>query len=471
MLDRSDMRPYQLHSTEFAKAKRNCALWEEMGLGKTVSTLTAFSDLQRSFDAHKLLVIGPKRVARKVWSDEAASWSHLSHLRVSRIVGDEAQCFAAMKADADVYTIGRDRMAWLHAQFIQNDKQVVKWPWDMVVADEAQTFASQKSQRFNALADLRVKTGFPRMVQLSGTPMPNGYGKLWSQIWLLDRGKRLGRSEKAFRDRWFTPPVGIFTKWNIKPHAPREIQNVLRDIALVLREQDYLALPPVVENFIRCELSPAAMATYKKFEREYIAEVAGKKLTAVNAGVLDGKLLQLANGACYTGKGTGKNREWVPFHDAKIEALEETLDGIPGKALIAYSFNHDEARVVKLLDKLAKAEGKTWRKLDSDKDFTDWAAGLIDWGVLHPASAGHGLNDVYKAGADDLVFFGLTNNLEYYQQVRARLTGGHRRTGRNIRIHHIVADGTRDDDYVALIKRKAFDQDDFMASLAVRIAA
>ncbi len=294
--------------------------------------------------------------------------------------------------------------------------------------------------------------------------MPNGYLKLWSQIWLLDRGKRLGASEKAMRDRWFTPPVGIFAKWNIRPTAPREIQRALKDIVLALREEDYLDLPPVVDNFIRCELSAAAMSTYKRFEREFIAEVAGKSLTAVNAGVLDGKLLQLANGACYH-----KDKEWVVFHDAKLEALEETLDAIPGKALIAYSFNHDKKRIGTTLDRLAKSTERNWRLLISDRDFQDWADGKIAWGVLHPASAGHGLNDLYKAGVEDLIYFGLTNNLEFYEQVRARLTGGHRRAGRNIRVHHIVADGTRDDDYVSLIKKKALDQDNLMSALAVKI--
>lgn len=465
MLHRSDMYPYQDFASGHVKSRRNSALWMFMGGGKCVTTATAFVDLQASFDAHKMLVIGPKRVARKVWSDEVQQWSHLSHLSVSRIVGSADQCFEALRKPADIHTIGRDRLAWLHAQFIQDGKQTVRWPWDMVVADESQSFASADSGRFNALADLRVKTSFPRMVELTGTPAPNGYMKLWSQIWLLDRGKRLGNNPTAFRDRFFTPPIGMFTKWNIKPTAPREIQNLLKDLVIALRESDYLDLPPVVDNFIRCELSGAAMATYKKFEREYIAEVAGKKLTAVNAGVLDGKLLQLANGACYH----GKQGEWVLFHDSKLEALEEALEAIPGKALIAYAFNHDKARISKLLDKMAKAEGKTWRLLNSDKDFSDWASGLIDWGVLHPASAGHGLNDVYKSGCTDLIFFGMTNNLEYHDQVRARLTGGHRRAGRSVVVHYLVADGTRDDDYVALLKGKTLTQDELMAALAVKV--
>lgn len=436
-----------------------------MGLGKSVSTLTAFADMRNEATANKMLVVAPKRVARKVWSDEVKEWDHLRGLKVVPIVGDAKQCFAALKEPADVHTIGRDRMAWLHAQFVVNGELAVEFPWDVVTADESQTFKSQSSSRFNALLDLRVKTHFPRLIELTGTPVPNGYMDLWSQLYLLDRGKRLGDNITAFRDRWFSPPVGIFTKWNIKPHAAREIQNVVRDLVLVLREEDYLDLPPVVDNFIRVELSGAAMATYKKFEREYVADVAGKRLTAVNTGVLDGKLLQLANGACYT----GTDREWVPFHDAKLEALEETLDSIPGKALIAYSFNHDRERISKVLERLAKDSGRTWRRLLSDRDFQDWADGKIDRGILHPASAGHGLNDVYKAGCDDLIFFGLTNNWEWYAQVRARLTGGHRRQGRNIRVHHIVADKTRDDDYVKLIKAKEFTEDNLMASLATRI--
>lgn len=463
MLKRSDLYAYQRHAVQFIKDKKNCALWVDMGLGKSCTTLTAFSDMQDSLQAHKMLVVAPKRVARKVWSDEVQSWDHLSHLKVSRIVGSAEECFEALRRPADVYTIGRDRAAWLHAQFIQNDKQVVEWPWDMVVLDEAQSFASQSSQRFKAIADLRKKSRFPRLVELSGTPMPNGYLKLWSQTWLMDAGKRLGLSEHAMKERWFTPPVGMFTKWKIKPGAEREIQNLLKDLVLVLRENDYLDLPPVRDNFVRCELSPAARATYKKFEREFIGEVAGKRLTAVNAGVLDGKLLQLANGAAYY-----EDKKWVPFHDSKLEALEETLEGIPGRSLICYGFNHDKSRIGTRLDKLAKAENRVWRVLDSDRDFEDWANGTIDWGLVHPASVGHGINDFHRSGCKDMIFFGLTNNHELHKQVRARLEGGHRRA-EGVQFHYLVCDGTRDDDYVALLKRKELDEDGLMESLAVKL--
>lgn len=465
MLKRSDLLAYQAHAIEWGKPRRNNAKWIDMGLGKTVIEATTFADLQDACAVSKMLVVAPKRVARKVWSDEVQTWEHLSHLRVSRIVGDVDQCFRALQDPrADIYTVGRDRVAWLHAQFVQNGRQVVEWPFDYVALDEAQSFASQSSVRFKCMYELRKLTRFKRLSELSGTPMPNGYMKLWSQLKLLDNGRRLGLSERDMQERWFSPPTGMFAKWQVLPTAKAEIHDLLRDIVLVLREEDYLDLPPVRNNFIRCQLSAAAMATYRRFEREFIAEVAGKRLNAVNAGVLDGKLLQLANGACYT----GIDREWVPFHDAKLEALDETLDGIAGKALVCYAFNHDKARIIQVLERASRASDRVWKLLDSDRDFERWANGEIDWGVLHPASAGHGLNDVYKAGAKDMVFFGLTNNHEWHKQVRARLEGGHRRI-EGITFHYIVTDGTRDDDYVALLKRKEYDEDDLMASLATRI--
>lgn len=463
MLKRSDLYNYQEHGVEWTKPRRNNAKWIDCGLGKTVIEATAFAEEQDAMRAHKMLVIAPKRIARKVWSDEVQEWDHLKHLRVSRIVGSADECFDAMRQDADVYTIGRERVPWLHAQFIQNDKQVTVWPWDWVTVDEAQSFSSSGSQRFKALYDLRLKTKFPRLSELSGTPLTNGYMKLWSQVKLLDNGKILGSSARAMQERWFTPPVGMFAKWNLKPGAAKDIQSKLKDFVLALREEDYLQLPPVVDNIIRCELSTAAMATYKKFEREFIGEVAGKRLSAANAGVLDGKLLQLANGAVYYDE-----KKWVPFHDAKLEALDETLESISGKALVCYGFNHDKARICARVDKLAKTENRSWRILNSDRDFSDWAAGTIDWGLLHPASAGHGLNDVYKSGCEDMIWFGLTNNHEFHKQARKRLEGGHRRMGRAVKFHYIVADGTRDDDYVRLLKRKAFDEGDLMAALAYR---
>jgi SNF2 domain-containing protein len=463
MLDRSDLYPYQQHAAEFVKTHSNCALWVDMGLGKTVSTLTAFADLQRDFTATRMLVIAPKRVARRVWSDEVKEWKHLNHLSVSRIVGDADECFKALKTKADIHTIGRERIPWLKAQFLDDKgKLKYRWPWDVVVIDESQSFKSQSSQRWKALSSLRPYIS--RMVELSGTPSPNGYGDLWSQFYLLDKGRRLGSSERSFQERWFTPPVGMFTKWRLSREGEIQIRDKIKDMVLSLREEDYLQLPPITSNFIRVTLSPAAMRTYKEMEREYIAEVAGKKLTAVNAGVLDGKLLQLANGAVYH-----SGKEWVEFHSAKTEALDETLEAMPGKALIAYGYQHDLARITKVVERRAREDNRSWCVLKTDASFTAWAKGEVDWGILHPASAGHGLNDMYKAGCEDIIHFGLTNNLEWHQQVNARIGGGHRRTGKNIRVHHIVADGTRDDDYVLLLRSKALTQDGLTDSLAVKI--
>lgn len=469
MLDRCDFKPYQDYGVEFLKTHDNCAAWMFMGAGKTVMAETAFADLQDSLQAKHMLAIGPKRVARRVWSDEVDEWQHLRGLSVERIVGSEDECFTAMRTAADIHTIGRERIPWLKAQFLdgrgKSGKLKFRWPWDVVVADESQSFKSQSSQRWKALSDLRPY--FPRLWKLSGTPSPNGYSDLWSQFFLLDRGERLGETEADYKGRWFTPPTGMFAKWNLSIAGAVQIQDVLRDIVLSLREEDYLDLPPITNNFIRVTLSAAALATYKKFAREYIAEVAGHTLSAVNAGVLDGKLLQLANGACYI----GKDREWVLFHDAKVDALDETLEGLTGKALVAYSYKHDLARIQKVCEARSKEDGKTWCILKTDDSFDRWARGEVDWGILHPASAGHGLNDMYKAGCEDIIHFGLTNNLEWYDQVNARIGGGHRRVGRNIRVHHIVADATRDDDYVKLLRNKALTQDGLTGSLAVRIAA
>ena len=468
MLDRKDLLPYQNYGVEFFKTHPAAAAWMFMGAGKTVMAETAFLDLRNSFEATRLLAIGPKRVAKRVWSDELKEWKHVNNLSISRIVGSTEECFDALRTKADIHTIGRERVPWLRAQFLEgrgkSGKLKFRWPWDTVAVDESQSFKSQGSQRWDALNELRPY--FPRMWQLSGTPAPNGYGNLWAPFYLLDRGARLGKTEKDFKDRWFTPPEGMFAKWNLSKQGEVQIQSAIKDLVLSLREEDYLTLPPVSQNFIRVTLSPAAMATYKKMEREYIAEVAGKKLTAVNAGVLDGKLLQLANGACYT----GVDREWVEFHSAKTEALDETLEAMPGKALIAYGYQHDLRRIERVVEQRARHDGRTWRLLKSDESFDEWARGEIDWGILHPASAGHGLNSVYKAGCEDIIHFGLTNNLEWYQQVNARIGGGHRRAGKNIRVHHIVADGTRDDDYVRLLKNKAATQDGLTTSLAVRIS-
>lgn len=432
----------------------NGACWVPMGHGKTCGSLTAISDLIGSFDIRRALVIAPLRVARRVWKQEIAEWAHLKGLTVATIVGSAAQRLAALRTPADVHTINLENLKWLEAQFIQNDKQTVRWPWDLVILDESQGFRSQSSQRWKSLRKLRRL--FPRMVQLTGTPAPNGYAGLWSQLYLLDQGKRLGATEEAYLDRWFDKPQkgSEFAKPVLKTGAKKQIHAAISDIVISFKSTD----APIDKNFIHVQLSAPAMATYKKMASTYIAEVKGKTLTAVNAGVLDGKLLQLANGIVY--HGVGEARESIPFHDEKVLALEEMIDGLE-KALVVYSFSHDLERIKRVFE----ASGRPWAVLNSDESFDRWTRGEYDFGVLHPRSCGHGLNDIYKSGVKDMVHYGLGPDLELYDQVNARLAGGHRRAAGKVMIHHIVAEGTRDMDYISVLKGKSRDQTELMSSL------
>lgn len=446
----------------FIKAHPQCSLWVDMGLGKTVSTLTAFGDLVNDFEARRLLVVAPLRVARKVWSDEIKQWSHLQGLSVSRIIGTPQERIKALRTPSDIHTVNREQMCWLMAQFIQGKKQVRKWPWDVVVFDESQSFKNPDGQRVRAAKMLRKL--MDRVINLTGTPSPNGLHDLWAQYYLLDQGKRLGNSVTAFRDRWFTSnrDTDGYTKWLPNASAKEAIQRAVRDITLSLRAEDYLELPPVKYNPIRVQLTPQMLAKYKKMEKQAIFELeAHKAITASNSGALGTKLLQLANGAIYDSE-----RKWHLAHDKKLEALIELLDLTQEKALIAYGFRHDTARIAPLLDEFCKKHRKRWTMLRSDASFSEWAQGKFDYGVLHPASAGHGLNDVYKSGVEHLIWFGLTNNLEYWKQLNARLTGGHRRAGRNVVVNVLVCDDTIDVDLVELIDRKDTDQDDITRAVA-----
>ena len=464
MLTRDNLYPYQRRLVEFIKTHPNCAAFVDMGLGKSVSTLTAYHDMLDSFDTQHALVIAPLRVARKTWPDEVQTWAHLQDLDVIHIGGTEKQRQKAMRTRADIHTIGRENTKWLIDQFISGKKQIRKWPWDTVILDESQSWKSQSSQRWKALRLARQL--FPRCIELTGTPAPNGYADLWSQIYLLDRGERLGRSESAFKDRWFeTENCGDYFKYHIKPHAAAEIQDALRDIVLSLRAEDYFDLPPVVYNPVRVALTEVELAKYRKFARTSVFERAsGQKITAVNAGALYGKLLQLANGAIYhNDKG-----EYEEFHHAKIDALLETLEGITGPCIVAYAFRSDTKRIAAALDRYC-GKTKSWRVMDTDDDLNAFSRGEIDIAVMHPASAGHGLNDLHKSGAQDIVWFGLTPNLEYYQQLNDRLAGGIRRLGKNVKVHHLLAENTEDEDCYELLKGKAKSQDELTNAMTEKV--
>ena len=457
-LSYEDLYPYQHRMIEHIREHDSCALWVDMGLGKTVSTLTAVKEMIEDFDSENVLVVAPLRVARKTWTDEIETWAHLHGLSTSKIIGTAQQRIDNARTRADIHLINRENIAWLHDHFLEQRvgggwKRIAKWPWDTVVIDESTSFKNRDSIRYGCMSRLRKYVS--RMIELTGTPAPKGLQDLWGQVYLLDRGQRLGNTIGAFRDRWMEPPGYNQHKWTLKPSAEAQIHQAMGDIALTLRAEDYLDLPPVVDNWVRVEMTPKQRVQYDKFARTAIMELAGKKITAVNAGVLWGKLLQLANGAVYT-----QHPAWEEFHDAKIEALlelEESLYDRP--VMIAYNYKSDLARIDRAFDK-AKIN-RSWRLLKTKQDEDDWNAGKIDRLIFHPASAGHGTN-LHKNGCEDMIWFGLTANTEYYLQARARIEGGHRRVGKNVRIHHIVCDDSQDDDARWILEDNQGEQDRLM---------
>lgn len=469
MLTRSDLRPYQERIVRHIKEVPNCAAWVDMGLGKTVSTLTAFRDLQESFDAHKALLIAPLRVARKTWDDEIAGWEHLRELTTSHIIGSEAQRLAGLEQDADIHCINREQVAWLKSQFVRGtgkkQRLIRPWPWDTIIVDESSSFKSDASQRFEALRSLRKL--FDRCIELTGTPAPNGYADLWAQINLLDRGARLGHTKKAFYDRWFDPPRRgdpFATKYTLKDYAEEDIKAQIADIVIALKAEDYLDLPPIMYNKVPVYLSPSEKATYKKFQQQYVLEIANKKITAANAGVLANKLLQLANGAIYTG--VLKNYEI--FHEEKLLELHDVLDQSYGPVLITAWYQPDVQRIAELVSRWCKSNNKVWDVLTDTESEDRWNRGHTDILILHPASGGHGLN-LHKNDCETIIWCGLTWSLELYQQLNARIAGGHRRVGKNVIIHHIVTEDTIDEYVWEVLRKKHATQEALVQALRLVI--
>lgn len=439
-LSYKDLYPYQIRMIDHIRENAYCALWVDMGLGKTVSTLTAVKQMVEDFDSQNVLVVGPKRVVRKTWPDEIETWSHLNGLTTSKIIGSGAeQRLAGAKKRADIHLINTENLWWLVNHFVEQQtngqwKRKAVWPWDTVIIDESSRFKNQDSNRYRAIRLMRKY--ILRMIQLTGTPAPKGLKDLWGQAYLLDLGQRLGSSFSDFQKRWYDPPTRLGAKWTIKPSAEGQIHNAMSDLALTLKAEDYLELPPVVDNWVRVSMTASELKHYRQFQRDLITEVKGETVNAANAGVLWGKLLQLANGAVYT-----EHPAWEGFHDRKLEALldiEESLEGKP--VMIVYNYRSDLARITEAFAK----RGVSYRVLNDEQDEEDWNAGKFDRLLFHPASAGHGTN-LHKNGCEEQIWFGLTPNTEYYLQARARIEGGHRRVGKNVRIHHIVCDESHDD--------------------------
>lgn len=465
MLTSTDLLPYQTRGVEFLEQNPNVALWEEMGLGKTIVTATAFANMQQTFDARKMLVVGTVRIARDVWHAELQKWEQTRHLKVVRCLGTIEQRKAKLAEDADVYTISRDNFVWLTEQFVEGKKQILRWPWDTVVIDESSGFRSQSAKRWKAMR--RIRRLFPRCIELTGTPSPNGYGNLWAQIYLLDKGARLGKTETEYRQRWFDPPLFFeFGKWTLKAGAKEQIDAAVADIVMALRAEDYLTLPPVKYNRIPVRLSGRAYAQYQRLERTAILETfTGNKFKGVNAGVLAGKLLQFANGAMYT----HDESRWELLHNEKLRALFELLEETEGPVLIAYNFKSDLERILTAMPEFCARVGKTFDVLNTEASVAKWNAGNTDFLLLHPASAGHGLN-LQTSGSETIIWFGLTYDGELHDQLNARLTGGHRRVGRNIVVHYLVSEGTIDEDVLSALAEKKMTQDGLMKALSLRAA-
>ena len=445
---------YQKYCIEKVLSVDKIGLLLDMGLGKTVITLTAIDDLKfNRFEINKVLVIAPKKVAECTWFREAEKWDHLKLLKFSKVLGSEKKRIMAINTSADVYIINRENVHWL-VDYYRND-----WPFDMVVIDEFSSFKNHQSKRFKALKLVLGK--IKRLVGLTGTPAPNGLKDLWSQVYLLDQGERLGKNITAFRERYFNYyryGSNPFGEYELKQGSDKSIMNKISDICVSMKAEDYLELPDVVDNVIHVDLDDKARKQYEELEKQMILEINNlEEITVANAAALSNKLLQLSNGAVYDEK-----RDVHEIHNCKIERFTELVDELNGKsALVFYSFKHDLIRIKKALEK----SKLRIRELATTQDEKDWNNGKIDILLAHPASAAYGLN--LQDGGNHVIWFGLNWSLELYQQANKRL---HRQGQKEkVIIHHLVCENTRDEDVMKALQSKGDVQEELLQSLKARI--
>jgi len=442
--------PYQEAAKQWILDHKRCGLFLEMGLGKTVITLTAVKELIEDFAVSKVLVIAPLRVAMTVWAEEARKWDHLQGLRIRKVLGSSTDREAALRKDADVYVINRENVAWL----VDHQAETKVWPFDMLVIDELCSFKSPKAERFKALR--RVLPAVRRIVGLTGTPAPNGLLDLWSQIYLLDRGERLGKFIGHYRERWFIPghrSGNVVYNWVPIRGASAEIYGRIKDICMSMTAEDYLQMPDRVDITIPVKLSEKARRAYDTLEKDLVLPMRGETITAQNAAVLAGKLLQISNGAVYT-----EDHKWQLVHDTKLDALEDLIEAANGEpVLVYYSYQHDAERICRRFPQAVQLKGYD--------EVQRWNDGQIPLLIAHPASAGHGLN--LQRGGHILVWYGLTWSLELYQQANARLY----RQGQDkpVKIYHLVAQDTVDEGVVKILTGKAERQDALIDAVKARI--
>lgn len=446
---------YQLTAINHVINVPKCGLFLDMGLGKTVSTLTAIKELKYNrFQVNKVLIIAPKKVAEGTWSKEKDKWNHTKDFRVSLVLGSQQKRIRALSVNADLYIINRENIPWL-VDYLRND-----WYFDTVVIDESSSFKNSRSKRFKALKMVLPKIN--RLIELTGTPSPNGVEDLWAQIYLLDQGTRLEKYITHFRAKYMAPNKRnrsqIFD-YKIKDGVYDSIINKISDICISMKSEDYLELPDLSYNEIPVILNDKARRDYDKMERDFVLELEGAEdeITAVNAAALSNKLLQISNGAVYDSSGV-----YTEVHDAKIEAFLELVERLQGKSLLVfYNFQHDRDRIKKALEK----SDLVVKELKTTQDEDDWNAGKIDILLTHPASAAYGLN--LQEGGNHVCWFGLSWNLEHYQQANKRL---HRQGQKEkVIIHHLVTQGTRDEDVMRALDNKAGVQEEIMQSLKARI--
>lgn len=451
-----DYKPhnYQEYCINRIIADHAIGLFLDMGLGKTSITLMAIKRLKYEyFCVRKVLIIAPKKVAESTWSKEAAKWIQLKDLRFSFVLGTAAQRIKALQATADIYMINRENTQWL-VEYFGHD-----WPFDMVVIDESSSFKNHQAKRFKALKLVRSK--ITRIVELTGTPNPRSLLDLWAQLFLLDSGKRLGRTITSYRDAYFTPDkrsrTTIFS-YAPKPGADEEIYSRISDICISMKAEDYLELPELIYEDIPVMLDPAAQKAYTRLERDTLLQVDDESIiTAGTAAVLRQKLLQLCNGAVYDEDGNV-----VEVHDCKMEALLETVEQLNGQhAIICYNFKHDRERLQKAL----KATHLRVEVYEGRQQEEDWNAGNIDLLLVQPASCGYGLN--LQEGGHHIIWFGLNDSLELYQQTNKRL----HRQGQPypVIVHHLLVQGGTDEDVIKALGGKADAQDCLLEALKVRI--
>lgn len=438
---------YQRYATHFVLEHPCCGLILDMGLGKSVITLTAlWSLILDSFECARVLIIAPKRVAEDTWPQELAKWDHLKGLTFSLVMGSEKQRIEALRKRAFLYIINRENVAWL----VENGQ----WMFDTLVIDELSSFKSSKAQRFRALR--KVRPLVRRVIGLTGTPAPNTLIDLWPQIYLLDMGQRLGRFITGYRERFFVPDKrnrDVVYSYKLRDGAEQKIYSLISDICVSMKATDHLHMPELISSRYTVRMDEKEHGLYDTLKNDMILKLRDGEIDAVNAAALSGKLLQMANGAVYDTEGRA-----IAIHDRKLDALEDLIEAANGKPLlVAYWYRHDLERIQQRFKV---------RRIETPQDIAEWNAGKIPVALIHPAAGGHGLNLQY--GGSTVVWFGLTWSLELYQQLNARLWRQGQKNG-TVVVTHIVTAGTHDEDVLQALDRKDAGQAALIAAVKAQI--